>query len=669
MMHGTMHAQEDGSDSLKYVTTKDSLLQIINLHKSDTNEVNALAYLVIQIINFGNFSSDSAVSSLKYAERGIDLARILDFPKGEADCLYGYSAGFFTTGDINQGVFYGLKALELYENIGDLRGVSETDLALQGSYREMGDVESALAYELNGEHLADVNGLISKFGFEGQRLAPLFLGEIAKTYLDRNQVDSSFFYAKKALAQNELFHGTVWNFPVYLLGRIQTEQAHYPEALETFRKALPLAISNRFYSDTLQIFSGLSSLYLKTGNLDSAIYYARIVYLNQSTGEPTYILQSIANIALAYRLKSEKDSAFKYFDIRDLYRDSIYNREKLIYVQHVAFNQKLRQQELIASQLKYKEKLRFYLLTAGLAIFLLVAVFLWRNNLHRKKDYVLLEKQKQETDHQKTKTEQALSELKTTQTQLIQSAKMASLGELTAGIAHEIQNPLNFVNNFSDVNQELLAEMKDEIDQGNLQEVKRIAKDVMENEVKINHHGKRADSIVKGMLQHSRVHAGQKIETDINLLTDEYLNLSYHGIRAKEKTFNVSLHTDYGENIGKVSIIPQDFGRVLLNLFNNAFYAVAEKQKKLIDGYEPSISIITKRTGDYVEIILRDNGIGIPKNILDKIFQPFFTTKPAGQGTGLGLSLSYDIIQSHGGDLTAHSKEEEGAEFLIRMPG
>jgi signal transduction histidine kinase len=245
---------------------------------------------------------------------------------------------------------------------------------------------------------------------------------------------------------------------------------------------------------------------------------------------------------------------------------------------------------------------------------------------------------------------------------------MASLGELTAGIAHEIQNPLNFVNNFSEVNKELIAEMKEEIDKGNLEEVKAIATDVHDNEEKINHHGKRADAIVKGMLQHSRASSGKKELTDINALADEYFRLSYHGLRAKDKSFNATMETHFDETLGKVNVIPQDVGRVILNLITNAFYAVAEKKKQQQDNYEPTVSVSTKKIGDKVLISVKDNGNGIPKKVLDKIFQPFFTTKPTGQGTGLGLSMSYDIIKAHGGEIKVETKEGEGSEFIIQLP-
>ncbi len=279
---------------------------------------------------------------------------------------------------------------------------------------------------------------------------------------------------------------------------------------------------------------------------------------------------------------------------------------------------------------------------------------------------------------------ESIDDLKSTQSQLVQSEKMASLGELTAGIAHEIQNPLNFVNNFSEVNEELLAEMKVELDKGNIDDAKAIANDAITNQQKILHHGKRADAIVKGMLQHSRSSSSTKEPTNINALADEYLRLAYHGLRAKDKSFNATMKTDFDESIGTINIVPQDMGRVVLNLITNAFYVVNEKKKTpqpprggastASEIYEPTVSISTSSiqppSGGVrcVQIKVSDNGGGIPTKILDKIFQPFFTTKPTGQGTGLGLSLSYDIVKAHGGELKVETKEGEGSTFIIQLP-
>ncbi|HQS05551.1 MAG TPA: ATP-binding protein [Daejeonella sp.] len=282
-----------------------------------------------------------------------------------------------------------------------------------------------------------------------------------------------------------------------------------------------------------------------------------------------------------------------------------------------------------------------------------------------KEQKIILEKQVEERTAALT---QSIEDLKSTQKQLIESEKMASLGELTAGIAHEIQNPLNFVNNFSDLNAELLDELKNELTSGNHNEALLIADDIKQNEQKINHHGKRADAIVKGMLQHSRSSSGKTEATDINALANEYLNLSYHGLRAKDKSFNATLKTDFDQNIGQITIVPQDIGRVILNLITNAFYAVKDKKIQNAEGYEPTVTVSTKKINDAVEISVSDNGKGIPQKVLDKIFQPFFTTKPAGEGTGLGLSLSYDIVKAHGGEIKVETKEGEGTTFFILLP-
>lgn len=273
-----------------------------------------------------------------------------------------------------------------------------------------------------------------------------------------------------------------------------------------------------------------------------------------------------------------------------------------------------------------------------------------------------------ELQQQKEELEVALKELKATQSQLIQSEKMASLGELTAGIAHEIQNPLNFVNNFSEVSNELVDEMKEELATGNTEMAIEISNDLKQNLEKILHHGRRADGIVKGMLQHSRSSSGQKEPTDINALADEYLRLAYHGLRAKDKSFNADMKTDFDESVGKINIVPQDVGRLILNLLTNAFYAVTEKKKKLNGDFQPTVSVATNKSGNSVFITVSDNGNGIPADLQKKIFQPFFTTKPTGEGTGLGLSLSYDIAKAHGGEIKVKTEEGVGTEFTIELP-
>jgi signal transduction histidine kinase len=420
--------------------------------------------------------------------------------------------------------------------------------------------------------------------------------------------------------------------------------------------------------------------------MDSSSYYGMLsLRAAQRLKLPALEMNASSFLNKLYARENQMDSAYKYLTMADALKDSLSNQEKQRQVQNINFDEVLRERQLEEAkreaQRQYETKVKIYTLIAGLTVLLLIAFILYRNNRQKQNANLLLTQQKE-------KVESTLSELKATQIQLIQSEKMASLGELTAGIAHEIQNPLNFVNNFSEVNSELITEMKQEIEKGNLNDVKAIANDIDENEQKIIFHGKRADAIVKGMLQHSRSSTGIKEPTNINALADEYLRLAYHGLRAKDKSFNATMKTEYDDSIGNIYIIPQDIGRVILNLITNAFYSVTEKKKSAwsdlasgetadkqfayakasVENYEPTVSVSTKKSGDKVFVSVKDNGNGIPQKVLDKIFQPFFTTKPTGQGTGLGLSLSYDIIKAHGGELKVETKDGEGAEFIIQLP-
>ena len=403
-----------------------------------------------------------------------------------------------------------------------------------------------------------------------------------------------------------------------------------------------------------------STLYLKYNQNNIAFNFAALDYRNPEAIKYTTVFENYDNV---WREITGEKSSY-YFNVgpgKYIYKIRAYNvdgtkAEKIINI-HI--------------YPPWWKTWWAYTLYGLLAITVIFAI-----NRFQKQRIISRERQKVQAFElaQAKEIEMAYTELKATQAQLIQSEKMASLGELTAGIAHEIQNPLNFVNNFSEVNKEMLLEMNDEIDKGNINEAKIIASAIIDNEEKINHHGRRADSIVKAMLQHSRSSSGVKEAVAINSFVDEYLRLSYHGLRAKDKSFNATVQTDYDESIVSLEIIPQDIGRVLLNLFNNAFYAVAEKKKQTGDEYEPIINVSTKRLsslsgdGGKIEIKVKDNGNGIPLKLMEKIFQPFFTTKPTGEGTGLGLSLSYDVVKAHGGEIKASSKEGEGTEFTVKLP-
>ena len=369
--------------------------------------------------------------------------------------------------------------------------------------------------------------------------------------------------------------------------------------------------------------------------------------------EVNYLTRAYENLFEAYALKGQPDSSNKYLGLAFTTRDSAYNKkiDNLSDFQQLTMNEQLRLRELEKEKIESQGRVRTYSLLAGLAIFLIIGLLLIRNNRQKRRSNKILEN--------------TLSNLKATQSQLIQSEKMASLGELTAGIAHEIQNPLNFVNNFSEVNRELIDEIMDEWSKGRGErdEVleKELLLDIRANGEKINEHGKRADAIVKSMLQHSRTSSGEKELTDINALCDEYLRLAYHGMRARDNSFNAELKTDFDLQLPGVEVVPQNIGRVILNIINNAFQAVQNEKN-------PIISVSTKQLNEHIEIRISDNGPGIPDSIKDKIFQPFFTTKPTGQGTGLGLSLSYDLINGYGGQIIVQSQLNQGSNFIIQLP-
>ena len=477
-------------------------------------------------------------------------------------------------------------------------------------------------------------------------------------YLNMNRFDSALYYENKAYQLANADNFTYYFKLLKLLGIIHTRLGNYSEAKKYFYQDLATDRS----SNKNDIYTSLGLLYLNMGIKDSALYFANLGnQLATISKAPEDIIYARSLLADVYDSLHIPDSTLKYQRQVKKLQDSTFSAQKLLNFQQVYFDDQARKKKMEEAKKNYQNKLRVYTLIAALVILIIATVFLMRNIKMRKKTNAQLQQQKKEL-------ELSLAQLKSTQSQLIQSEKMASLGELTAGIAHEIQNPLNFVNNFSDVNRELADELEQEIDEGKYLDAKATAGNIKDNEEKINHHGKRADAIVKGMLQHSRTSSGQKESTDINVLVDEYLRLAYHGFRAKEKSFNAEIKTEFDNSVGKISIIPQEISRVILNLINNAFYAVNEKQKQNLDGYEPLVTVSTVKQNGKVEIKVKDNGNGIPQKIVDKIFQPFFTTKPTGQGTGLGLSLAYDIVKAHGGEIKVQSKEGEGSEFVIQLP-
>jgi two-component system, NtrC family, sensor kinase len=466
-------------------------------------------------------------------------------------------------------------------------------------------------------------------------------------------IDSAFYYGYQAVALAEsLNSNAAKDFAYNRIGTTYLNIQNLDSALHYYKRSNSIRTQSRRTPNVLQ---KIAHLYTLKEQPDSALYYAE-ESLNLALTNRLY--ESVSEIALFFSdfyEKTDPSKALQYTRMALAYKDSLDYMSKMTgFADLTNFDELQRQAELEKANEAYQTKLRTYAFVGSIFILMIIALFLFRSNRAKHKS--------------KLQIEGAYHQLKSTQAQLIQSEKMASLGELTAGIAHEIQNPLNFVNNFSEVSKELIFEMKEELAVGSLQSAVEIADDISQNLEKIHHHGKRADAIVKGMLQHSRTSSGQKELTDINTLCDEYLRLAYHGMKARDKTFNANLKTDFDENIGMIHIIPQDIGRVLLNLINNALYAVDEKKGKLGDDFEPTVSVSTKQHKDTITIAVSDNGNGIPESIKEKIFQPFFTTKPTGQGTGLGLSLSYDIVKAHGGEIKVNTKENEGTEFTIQLP-
>jgi signal transduction histidine kinase len=445
------------------------------------------------------------------------------------------------------------------------------------------------------------------------------------------------------------------------IGAIYLDKGNADLAVQYFHKGLNLSIQQKNFALADFNYAALARYYLAKKQKDSSLYYARkrldIVHVMNSSNQD----QAYEGLYRSYQLEGKTDSAYKYQGLALAARDKKYEStvKSLADFQKLSFKVQLRAQALEKERATAQSRLRTYLLLGAMGVFMLLAAIFYRNNRQKQKANEVLES--------------TLDNLKATQTQLIQSEKMASLGELTAGIAHEIQNPLNFVNNFSDVNREMLEELKTESEKPKAERDEQLEKelinDLIENEGKIKHHGKRADNIVKGMLEHSRVGTGERAPTDINALADEFLKLSYHGLRAKDKEFNAELITNFDTELPKANVVPQDLGRTLLNLFNNAFYAVNQKQKADGADYKPMVEVSTSAKNRQIEIRVRDNGNGIPDTIKDKIMQPFFTTKPTGEGTGLGLSLSHDIVvKGHGGKIEVNTKEGEGAEFIIQLP-
>jgi two-component system NtrC family sensor kinase len=609
-------------------------------------------------------------SEFYYGNLALKLSRKGKSKIGETLALDILQYSQWEKGNLAEALNLQLQMLELSRQL-KLKGLEGQALnSIGNTYLDMGDPRTALYYYY-----------ISQVAFSIKKDFYWQLNErsnIGNVYEKLNKPDSAIFYEQGLTG--------IKRFPVDLLpelmcrlGNANVKLGKYKDALGYYKKGLAYAAHVTILNDAVIINYQIAKLYFNLNLPDSANLYAhRSLKGAKSISLSDVILKSSQLLVEIFDRQGKIDSAYRYQQIATRYNDTLFGAEKFNRIQHILSDEQQRQKRLLKEQDDLRSR---YQLIGGVVVVifaLLVTLLIWRNNLSQRKKNKLLDTQKGQLTQQRDELQTTLANLNKTQTQLIQSEKMASLGELTAGIAHEIQNPLNFVNNFSEVNAEMIVELKEELKNGNAEEALAIANDIGENERKIRHHGKRADAIVKGMLEHSKAGSGSKELTDINALADEFMRLSYHGLRSKDKSFNADLVTHFNEPLPKANISQQDIGRVLLNLFNNAFYAVNEKRKTAGPDYKPEVFVTTSSPplgpkdsggGRGVVVLIRDNGNGIPDAIKDKIMQPFFTTKPTGEGTGLGLSLSYDIVvKGHGGNITVDTKEGEFTQFTLILP-
>ena len=641
----------------------DSLKRVLQTQKEDSNRVNTLIKL-----SFASFDERNFPNGIQFANFALGLSEKIGFKKGEAYAYRTLSQFYEAMYNSPEALKYRYRSLKLFEELRDTSGIGNTLMLIGKIHRLMKNYSEAEKYLFTALDLFEKSGNNDEMADVYSNIAQLYRS--MGNYSQALKTDSAALIIDKQMGNQWSIAWTLASIGFSIEGLnsklkpdgLQLKEGGYNEALKNYYSALDIfkKIGQSPHSyPVISMYLRIGNINIKLRNLKEArSYLEESLQLSTEANNIETLCSSYKNLSTLDSIEGNYKQAYLYYRKYLLYNDSLVNDEmiqkSLMYKMQYDYDKS----EIIAraeqdkkdSEVRRSRNLQLF----AIAVFLLLAIFFFISN-----------RQKQRA---KAKIEKAYTDLKTTQAQLIQSEKMASLGELTAGIAHEIQNPLNFVNNFSEVNDELLKELKAEAEKGNLDEVKAIAKDIEFNSEKINHHGKRADAIVKGMLQHSRANSGQNEPTDINALADEYLKLAYHGLRAKDKSFNAITKTAFDNSIGKINIMPQDIGRVILNLINNAFYAVDEKKKKNGGGYEPTVSVSTKKEKDKVEIKVKDNGDGIPKKVLDKIFQPFFTTKPTGQGTGLGLSLSYDIVKAHGGEITVNTNVGEYTEFILRLP-
>jgi two-component system NtrC family sensor kinase len=624
-------------------TNRDSLLKLFPPTKSTPARIK-LIYDVIY--NNGLLDRKQA---FYYHYKILDLARKENDPVCEAIILSELGDIYFGYGDMTRGLQMIDNALKLAEKTGNKQAIG----IVYHNY--------AFYYQNDAYYYKYYNQKALQFSQAGQDdlFVCLELLNLAEIYKIEHKDDSAKYYLTKSFELSLRKH--IDPLITYNLIAIGTQQTNVKLRLKYCRIALNMPFTSKNPLILCKVLDSIASYYKEQGLIDSALFYAKKGYNAANNLFLTKRIWSARFLSQLYKGRNA-DSVLKYQDIYYTSRDSLFNIDKVRNAQLQTNKEQQRQQQIAVQKTAYQTRFKFYILLLIITFLLMMAFVFWRNNRHKHKANLLLQKQKEQI-------QQTLKELKQTQQQLIQSEKMASLGELTAGIAHEIQNPLNFVNNFSEVSMEMLDEMELELNKGDTQEAKAIAENVKQNLEKIRNHGKRADNIVKGMLQHSRTGSSLREPTDLNKLADEYLRLAYHGLRAKDKTFDAELKTNFDSALPLINVVTQDIGRVLLNLYTNSFYAMQQRQNTESSNYKPMIKVSTALKGQFAEITVWDNGTGVPEAIKEKILQPFFTTKPSGAGTGLGLSLSYDIVvKAHNGKIAVDSKEGEYTAFIISLP-
>jgi two-component system NtrC family sensor kinase len=701
--------------SLAQTTKLDSLVNAGEKLNDDSVKVS-------HYLELGNELLGSDIkNAIYYFDEAILLGNKIDYKKGLADAYNAKGKAYAQQSYFQEAILSFQEALKNYREVNDKTGEANMLSNLGSIYYMVGNSSKALELHFESLKISEeidnklrigtsfnnigtvylknrntINEALTYFkkslevfqGIEEKPEMAIAAMNIGEVYFLESKYDSSIYFHQIAL---DLCDGTIdATFPLTQLGEIYAALGNFQKAFGFHKRALEIAERLDAKFEETQGLIGLAKTQKKQKNFEGAIStFEKAELLAKDIDAKDELVDVYLTLAETQALVGDYKAAFENEVNAKYVKEEIAKSSTDKMIRQLQFEFELDKKEAKIALLQkdtelnnaavFNQRIIIFATLGGLFMFVVISIYLFRNNLSKQKANRLLQLQKEEIHAQREDVESAYDQLKSAQAQLIQSEKMASLGELTAGIAHEIQNPLNFVNNFSEVSRELIDDMNEELEKGDIVEAKAIAKDLKENLSKINHHGNRAGDIVKGMLEHSKTGAGKSDITDLNKLTEEFTRLAYHGMLAKDK-FSVSKFSlDLDPSLPKIEAIPADLGKVVLNLVNNAFYACAERNRTIenknianglapLESYHPLVTVSTKNLGNKVQIAVKDNGSGIPDSIKEKIFQPFFTTKPTGSGTGLGLSLSYDIVKAHGGELKVESEIGKGTEFLIFLP-